>query len=178
MARKPVFDTCMLCGECPCLCKRPAKKAAAKKAAPVVKAEPKCSWCTEEERQAGMPCACQDSGNIAPVSPAPVDVPRAPRPDPRAAMRAQVGRSRSVPPPAAVASAPRQANKIVNYVPHTTGDVVIDDAIRCLGSILHADEKARYSDLLWSERSNSLRAAQWRNRRREVLDGLDQGYTA
>lgn len=161
MARKPVFDDCMLCGECPCVCKKPAKKVAKKAAAKKAPAAPK----VVEEVPEPTPAP-------APVAVTPVDTPAPPRPDPRAAMRAQAGRSRTAPPPAQAAAPPKQGNQIVKHVPQTTGDVVIDDAIRLLGSILHPAEKAKYSDLLWSERSQSLRAFKWRQRHKEVLGDM------
>lgn len=158
MARKPVFDDCMLCGECPCVCKKVVKKVTKKAATKKAPAAPK----VVEETPEPAP-------EPAPVVTTPVDVPRAPRPDPRATMRAQAGRSRTVPAPAPAASAPKQTNQIIKHVPQTTGDIVIDDAIRLLGSILHPEEKARYADLLWSERSHAVRALRWRQRREEVL---------
>lgn len=179
MARKPVFDTCMLCGECPCNCKKPAKKVVTKKViAKAPEPEHNCGWCTAEEYAAGMPCACRNDLEPTPLPAPPVDVPARPKADPRAAMRAHAGRSASIPPAQPPTPVVSKTNKIVHYVPQTSGDPVIDDAIRLLASVMAPEEKSRWADLLWSERAHSARAFQWRQRHKEVLGGLDQRHPA
>ncbi len=148
LARKPVFDDCMLCGECPCTCKRPPKKVAAKK--PPKKAATPVPAVAE---------APEVAPPVTPVTPTVTPTPPAPRPDPRAAMRAAAARGRAVTPSAQ--TAPAAAS-------HVT-DTVMEDAIRALAPILHHVEKVAHRHVLAANKASAERAAAWRERRRQVV---------
>lgn len=162
MSRRNAMDVCLLCEESPCRCGKPPKpekparpkkpRAAKPKAEPAT--EPKCNWCTEEERAAGMKCACLPDGKPypkpdepAPAEPHPLDTPPPVKASARAAMKAAATR----------AGATRR--------PVTASDPVMDDAIRALDSIMHPDERSKYRMVLSRPRSVTVRATAWIQRR-------------
>lgn len=159
MARRPVFESCMFCGQLPCACiKAPKAKAvpkprktAAPKPEPFT-GPPKCSWCTPEERAAGMPCACNAP---APVAALPDDPPMPP-PTRKAAVRAAMRAHVSSPAPVAPAPEP------------VISDPVMEDAIRALAPILHPVERRRHDAVLNSPSAVRQRAAAWRNKIRGI----------
>lgn len=157
LARKPVFDVCMLCDECPCSCKKATKKAAPKRAA---KKAPSPTPVVEE--------APEDVSPVVPVTPAPDEPTPAPRPSPLAAMRAAAGRARPVTPRV---PDPAPITKIMSGHAPSSDDHVMDDAIRALAPLLHPAEKRTHAKVLCANSSMAQRAAAWQHRRREALDG-------
>jgi hypothetical protein len=151
-----VPDPCIICEQVACRCGKPPKaervprKRAPKTPAPApVSAEPvqahTCSWCTAEERAAGMPCACQ--AEVVPLEPHPLDSTPTLKASARDAMRARAARSRAAQPVA------------------DEGDRVTEDAIRALAPILHSDERTKHAAVLTKPSSIHARAMAWRQRR-------------
>lgn len=135
MARRPVFESCMLCGELPCVCIK----------APKAKAAPR-------PRKSPAKVTPQVEEPPAPVAALPDDPPVTPpsrKAAVRAAMRAHV---RGVEAPPTAPSAPLDA------------DPVMEDAIRALAPILHPIERRAYDAVLNAPSSIQSRAAAWREK--------------
>lgn len=135
MARRPVFESCMFCGQLPCACiKAPKAKAAPKPRKSPAKAVPKVE-------EPPVPSA--------PLSDDPPVPTRSRRAGARAAMRAHVSS------PAPVVPAP--------VVP-VEADPIMEDAIRALAPILHPIERRTHDAILTTPSSIQSRAAAWRDK--------------
>lgn len=135
MARRPVFESCMLCGELPCVCiKAPKAKAAPKPRKAPAKPTPQVE---------------EPPAPVAALSDDPPMPPTTRKAAVRAAMRAHV-RGVEAPPAAPV--------------PVLVSDPVMDDAIRALAPILHPIERRAYDAVLNAPSSIQSRAAAWREK--------------
>jgi len=157
MARRSMQEGCILClpGE-PCELHEPkpeAPKAPRKQRVKAVQPKPvdhTCSWCTAEERAAGMPCACN-----APSVPVPVDPDPTPAPVNNSdAMRAAMRRRVTAPSDPAPGPAPVQP----------AVDAVLEDAIRSLAPILDPVERRTYKSIIDQPLSTKGRARAWQER--------------
>ena len=144
MARKDKFNVCFLCDQAPCICgqKEPkARKRVTKKAAPKTDSKPAPVRSSKTETS---------------------EPPVAPPLDPRAAMKAAVGKVATAPEPEPVSSPDWSAVQSLNdHTAKTVFDEEIPPCVAGLWPILHEEEKEKYREVV----PPKMRAGAWKARR-------------